>query len=38
MPPLSRGDSFPALSLTPPGSPALTLPAALGGEWGVVLT
>ena len=28
MPLLSPGDSFPALSLTPPGSPALTLPDA----------
>ena len=37
MPLLSPGDSFPALSLTPPGKPALTLPDALGGEFGVVL-
>jgi peroxiredoxin len=34
---LSPGDSFPALSLTPPGSPALTLPAAFDGDVGVVL-
>jgi peroxiredoxin len=37
MPLLSPGDSFPALSLTPPGEPALTLPDAFGGEFGVVL-
>jgi len=37
MPLLSPGDSFPALSLTPPGSPALTLPDAFGGDFGVVL-
>ena len=37
MPLLSRGDSFPALSLTPPDSLALTLRGAFGGEWGVVL-
>ena len=37
MPLLSPGDSFPALSLTPPGKPALTLPDALGGEFGVML-
>jgi peroxiredoxin len=37
MPLLSPGDSFPALSLTPPGKPALTLPDALGGEFGVIL-
>ena len=37
MPLLNPGDAFPALSLTPPDSPALTLPAAFGGEWGVVL-
>jgi peroxiredoxin len=37
MPLLSPGDSFPALSLTPPGGPALTLPDAFGGEFGVVL-
>ena len=34
---LSPGDSFPALSLTPPGKPARTLPDALGGEFGVIL-
>jgi peroxiredoxin len=37
MPLLSPGDSFPALSLTPPGKPALTLPDTLGGEFGVTL-
>ena len=37
MPLLSPGDSFPALSLTPPGKPALTLPDALDGEFGVIL-
>ena len=37
MPLLSPGDSFPALSLTPPGKPALTLPDARGGEFGVIL-
>jgi peroxiredoxin len=37
MPLLSPGDSFPALSLTPPGGPALTLPDAFGGDFGVVL-
>jgi peroxiredoxin len=37
MPLLSPGGSFPALSLTPPGKPALTLPDALGGEFGVIL-
>lgn len=37
MPLLSPGDSFPVLSLTPPGKPALTLPDALGGEFGVIL-
>jgi peroxiredoxin len=37
MPLLSPGDSFPALSLTPPGKPALTLPNALDGEFGVIL-
>jgi peroxiredoxin len=37
MPLLSPGDSFPALTLTPPGGPALTLPDALAGEFGVVL-
>jgi len=37
MPLLSPGDPFPALSLTPPGKPARTLPDALGGEFGVIL-
>jgi peroxiredoxin len=37
MPLLSPGDSFPALSLTPPGGPALTLPDEFGGDFGVVL-
>jgi peroxiredoxin len=37
MPLLSPGDSFPALTLTPPGGPALTLPDALAGDFGVVL-
>jgi peroxiredoxin len=37
MPLLSPGDPFPALSLTPPGKPALTLPDAFGGDFGVVL-
>jgi peroxiredoxin len=37
MPLLSPGDSFPALTLTPPGGPSLTLPEALAGEFGVVL-
>jgi len=37
MPLLSPGDSFPVLPLTPPGSPALTLPAAFDGDFGVVL-
>ena len=37
MPLLSPGDSFPALPLTPPGGPALTLPDAFDGEFGVVL-
>ena len=37
MPLLTPGDSFPALSLTPPGSPALTLPDAFDGDFGVVL-
>ena len=33
----SPGDSFPALPLTPPGGPALTLPDAFDGQFGVVL-
>jgi len=37
MPLLSLGDSFPALRLTPPGGPALTLPDAFDGGFGVVL-
>ena len=37
MPLLSPGDSFPALPLTPPGGPALTLPDAFDGDFGVVL-
>ncbi|HUA30466.1 MAG TPA: redoxin domain-containing protein [Streptosporangiaceae bacterium] len=37
MPLLSPGDSFPALPLTPPGGPALTLPDAFDGGFGVVL-
>ena len=37
MPLLSPGDSFPALLLTPPGKPTLTLPDAFAGEFGVVL-
>jgi peroxiredoxin len=37
MPLLSPGDLFPAISLTPPGGSALALPAALAGDFGVVL-
>jgi len=37
MPLLSPGDPFPILPLTPPGGPALTLPDAVGGGFGVVL-
>ncbi len=37
MPLLSPGDSFPVLTLTPPGGPALTLPDTLAGDFGVVL-
>jgi peroxiredoxin len=37
MPLLSPGDPFPALPLIPPGGPALTLPDAFDGEFGVVL-
>jgi len=37
MPLLSPGDLFPDLPLTPPGRPALTLPDAVGGGFGVVL-
>jgi peroxiredoxin len=37
MPLLSPGDAFPALPLTPPGGPALILPDAFDGGFGVVL-
>ena len=37
MPLLSPADSFPAITLTPPGAPALTLPDAFDGDFGVVL-
>jgi peroxiredoxin len=37
MPLLSPGDPFPDITLTPPGRPALTLPDALDGGFGVVL-
>jgi peroxiredoxin len=37
MPLLSPGDSFPALTLTPPGGPALTLPDVFAGDFAVVL-
>jgi peroxiredoxin len=37
MPLLSPGSAFPALPLTPPGRPALTLPDGLAGDFGVVL-
>ncbi|HUC22581.1 MAG TPA: peroxiredoxin family protein [Streptosporangiaceae bacterium] len=37
MPLLAPGTPFPALTLTPPGAPALTLPEALAGDFGVVL-
>jgi peroxiredoxin len=37
MPLLSPGTSFPAISLTVPAGPALTLPDAFGGDFGVVL-
>jgi peroxiredoxin len=37
MPLLSPGDLFPALTLTPPGGPALELPDAFAGDFGVVL-
>jgi peroxiredoxin len=37
MPLLSPGDSFPALTLTPPGGPALMLPDAVAGDFAVVL-
>ncbi len=34
---LSPGSTFPALPLTPPGGPVLTLPDALAGDFGTVL-
>jgi len=37
MPLLSPADSFPAIPLTPPGGPALILPDAFDGDFGVVL-
>jgi len=37
MPLLSPGDPFPAVPLTPPGKPALLLPDAVDGGFGVVL-
>jgi peroxiredoxin len=37
MPLLSPGTEFPALTLTPPGETALTLPGAFAGDFGVVL-
>jgi peroxiredoxin len=37
MPLLSPGTPFPALTLTPPGEPALMLPDAFAGDFGVVL-
>jgi peroxiredoxin len=37
MPLLSPGDSFPALTLTPPGARAQELPDAFAGDFGVVL-
>jgi peroxiredoxin len=37
MPLLGPGSEFPALSLTPPGAPAMALPHALAGDFGVVL-
>src|SRR5215472_15758062 len=37
MPLLSPGETFPALTLTPPGEPALQLPDAFAGDFGVVL-
>jgi peroxiredoxin len=37
MPLLSPGDPFPELPLTPPGRPAMMLPDALEGGFGVVL-
>jgi peroxiredoxin len=37
MPLLSPGATFPALSVTPPGGPTLTLPDGSAGDFGVVL-
>ncbi len=37
MPLLGPGATFPALSVTPPGGPSLTVPDALVGDFGVVL-
>jgi peroxiredoxin len=37
MPLLTPGTPFPALKLTPPGEPTLTLPEAFAGDFGVVL-
>jgi peroxiredoxin len=37
MPLLSPGSEFPALTLTPPGKTALTLPGAFAGDFGAVL-
>jgi peroxiredoxin len=37
MPLLSPGSTFPALSLTPPGEPALALPDAFAGDFGALL-
>jgi peroxiredoxin len=37
MPLLSPGSAFPAMPLTPPGGPALTLPDVVAGDFGVVL-
>jgi peroxiredoxin len=37
MPLLSPGTAFPALPLTPPGGPAMTLPEAFAGDFSVVL-
>jgi peroxiredoxin len=37
MPLLGPGATFPALSLTPPGQPTLTLPDAFADDFGVVL-
>ena len=37
MPLLGPGTTFPALPLTPPGQPTLTLPGAFAGDFAVVL-